>query len=201
MAIVITGCIGSGKSRLMSALATKFPDYKFCNMDNVVKQLYADPSIRQYQINNFMSTDKRTISDIAFKNPAVLSNLERFMMPYIRKEAYEWFKEPKVIIEFPMYFEMLHALPDIQDKREETLVVTVASTDETRKARVLARDGITEEKFNRIEDRQWLQLKKMVMADGVVWNHDGSTDKQIIGQFNDILEKWNDDKRHSSRIV
>lgn len=148
MKIAITGGIGTGKSTFIKALELYLPHYTFHSVDQGVHQLYAHhPNVQQDLYNLFGTTDRSSISNIAFANKALLTQLEDLLEPYLSEMIEGWLLEDDVVVEFPLLFEKQYE--DYFD-----VIIAIVADDDVRIKRVQERNGFTVEKIESIMRQQ-----------------------------------------------
>ena len=155
MKIAITGNIGSGKSTVVKLLRTYLKNFKFFDIDEIVHDLYEeDETYQAVLLQMFGTVDRKSISDMVFDDPELRSQLEDATKFSIQKHIVKMHAQPFIVVEFPLLFEMRCAA-------DYDLVICCYVDDDIQKARVMSRDGITEEKFNKIRSAQLsTELKK-----------------------------------------
>lgn len=109
--------------------------------------------------------DRQMLGGIVFADKAALKRLEAIVHPLIG-EAQALFlaryrRKPLAVVDQPLLFEMGGA-----DKVD--LVVVVSAPPEVQRARVLARPGVTEAKFEAILKQQMPDAEKRARADIVI---------------------------------
>ena len=65
MKIVVTGTIGSGKSTLCAALATRLPGFSVVSVDDIVRSIYDDADFLTHLSNDFGVVSRKEASDQA----------------------------------------------------------------------------------------------------------------------------------------
>ncbi len=116
--------------------------------------------------------DRAKLGALIFANPDMKKTLEAIMHPMVAEERIAFFKEAEkakadmVVLDVPLLFETSG------DKACHRIVV-VSAPAEIQKQRVLARDGMTEDKFNNILQRQVPDAEKRAKADYVIETHKG----------------------------
>lgn len=162
MRIAVTGNIGCGKSTVCALLARSLPGYEFCSVDDAVRGLYGDAGYRAELVRRFGTCERKALSDLVFKTPALRQELEQLATDYVRPVLLGWLERPRVVVEFPLLFEM-GGWPVKFDH-----VLGLHCREATQRARVLARDGITVEKFERIRAAQQSTELKSLLADDAI---------------------------------
>ena len=98
---------------------------------------------------------------------------EKFLELVNRKER------SSLIIEFPMYFEMLERSNAMKLARSKVKVIAVVCDEETRMRRVKNRDGFDEQKIKTIVESQVNQSFKIENADYVIDTTDGHCETHV----------------------
>lgn len=170
----ITGGIGSGKStvcRIFQLLGV--PVFE---ADAVAKNLYnSNPEIKSGLIRLFGKDiyttndqlDRKKLASIIFTNEIHLAQVNELVHPVVRKEFKSWLKlyknAPYIIHEAAILFESgFYKLMDY------TLLVT--APEKQRVARVVARDGVSEQMVRERMQKQWSEEKKQLLASKILVN-------------------------------
>ena len=168
--LAITGSIGMGKTTV-AAMFEKAGVPVF-DADAVVRDLQAnDPQLIAAIGERFAGTvfagklDRDELSRQVLGYPEELQALEAIVHPAVQR-AREHFIErhrdaPALLFDIPLLFET--GGDQAFDK-----VIVVSAPKEVQRERVLARPGMTEEKFARILDRQMADEEKRARADFIV---------------------------------
>lgn len=172
--IGLTGSIGMGKSRAASML--KLMGIPVHDSDKAVHAalqptggafndvIAAFPSVLDKKTNRI---DRKKLGDIVFNDPAVLKKLENILHPAAKKSQADFIQsmarkgKRAVVLEIPLLFETG------AEKRVDA-VLCVSAPPAIQRRRVLARKGMTEEKFKSILAKQMPDAKKRAMSDYVV---------------------------------
>jgi len=168
--IALTGSIGMGKSTV--AKMFERAGVPVFDADAVVRSLQAPGGALVEPIGAlFPGTVERGVLDreklarIVLDDPGKLAELEALVHPAVRSARDAFIAEnrdaPALLFEIPLLFETggeVHA-----DK-----IVVVSAPAEVQRARVLARAGMTDEKFQSILERQLPDAEKRARADFVV---------------------------------
>jgi dephospho-CoA kinase len=168
--IGLTGSIGMGKSTVAAMLR-----------DAGVPVFDADAEVRALQGPGgaalpaieaaFPGTtgpdglDREAVGQAVFGDPAALGRLEAIMHPMVRHAQARFMAEnaqaPVVAVDVPLLFEK-------GGWRSVDATMVVSAPPEAQRARVLARPGMTAEKFERIVAAQMPDAEKRARADFVV---------------------------------
>jgi dephospho-CoA kinase len=168
--LALTGSIGMGKSTV--AAMFERAGVPVFDADAVVRSLQAPGGALVEPIGAlFPGTVERGVLDrdklarIVLDDPGKLAELEALVHPAVRSARDAFIAEnrdaPALLFEIPLLFETggeVHV-----DK-----IVVVSAPAEVQRARVLARVGMTEEKFQSILERQLPDAEKRARADFVV---------------------------------
>jgi len=110
--------------------------------------------------------ERRALAHVVFSDPAARIALEAIVHPFVRAATDAWFESldeatPFAIADIPLLFEV---------KREVGFdaVVVAACDARTQRARLRARDGLSEEEADRRLAAQWPIDEKVRLADYVV---------------------------------
>ncbi|MBL9029537.1 MAG: dephospho-CoA kinase [Caedimonas sp.] len=166
----LTGSIGSGKSetaRIFRRL--RFP---VSEADEIVRELYAASPLLQEALSNIFPFDhvpfsRSRVATLMMANPFLLDELEKVIHPLVKEEQNKRIKEARergnklIVLDVPLLFEA-----GWEKECDGILVVTCRS--EIQKRRVMARAGMTEEKFEILRRRQWSDEKKCAHADFIL---------------------------------
>ena len=166
----LTGSIGMGKSTTAQMFRDEgVPVY---DADKTVHDLYSGEAVALVEeafpgttANN--KVDREKLGKVVLGNPDALRKLEAIVHPLVhaREQAVlnqaELDGSPLVVLDIPLLFETGG------ERRVDTIIVVSAGAEEQRR-RVLAREGMTEEKFEAILARQVPDAKKCERADFVI---------------------------------
>ena len=189
--IGLTGSIGMGKS----TTAQLFRDEGIAVFDSdaIVYELYqgaaVEPIAQSFpQVLENGVINRAKLADIVLKNPQALKQVEEIVHPLVWSERDKFFKENQetganlVVYDIPLLFEKgVDSSVDV--------IVVVSATSETQKARVLARPGMTVEKFEALKSKQMSDLEKRARADFIIDTSLGL--EAARQQVHEILEKLN----------
>lgn len=172
----LTGSIGMGKSTISGMFADA--GVPVWDADAQVHQGYegaGEEEDRLYSaiLNNFPEActkarvDRKIIADIVFRDPPKLRILERLfghylemaMVKFIADMRWREEKVPFVVLDVPLLFESKHFV------RQCDYVAVAYCTAEEQRNRVLARPGMTEERFASILKNQIPSGEKVKNAD------------------------------------
>lgn len=166
----LTGSIGMGKStaaRMFAEAGVPVHD-----SDETVHRLYAGEAAGQIEAR-FPGTvvngvvDRQKLAAAVLGKPEALRDLERIVHPLVRADADEFVARNRqagagiVVLDIPLLFETGG------ESRVDKIVVMTAPAAVQRE-RVLARPGMTEEKFAAILARQVPDAEKRARADFVI---------------------------------
>lgn len=132
--------------------------------------------------------NRETLSQSVISNPAAIKQLEEIVHPLVHQAEQDFLVNAKqsdanmVVLDIPLLFET--AKLDRIDK-----IVVVSAPFEIQSERVLARPGMTEEKFQAILARQMPDAEKRAKADFVVETDKGLDD--AFAQVKAIIEQLN----------
>jgi dephospho-CoA kinase len=189
--IGLTGSIGMGKS----TTAQLFRDEGIAVFDSdaIVHELYqgaaVEPIAQSFpQVLENGVINRAKLADIVLKNPQALKQVEEIVHPLVWSERDKFFKANQetganlVVYDIPLLFEKgVDSSVDV--------IVVVSATSETQKARVLARPGMTVEKFEALKSKQMSDLEKRARADFIIDTSLGL--ESARQQVHEILEKLN----------
>ncbi len=173
--IGVTGSIGSGKTTVCKIYETLgIPVYYADNRGNYLLQ--NNENVKAKVLSAFGEgiygpghiIDRALLAEMVFNSPAKLSTLENIIHPAVFDDFNEWFasqKSPYIVKEAALLFEA-------GTYKELDKIITIAAPLETRIQRVISRSQITREQILSRESRQWLEEKKIEMADFVIYNND-----------------------------
>ena len=168
--LALTGSIGMGKSTV--AAMFREAGIPVFDADAVVRRLQARGGALVKRIEaRFPGTtrngevDRAALSDRVVGNPEELAALEALVHPAVHHERTRFIVEngdaPALLFEIPLLFET--GGDEAFDK-----VIVVSAPADVQRARVLARPGMTEEKFEALLARQVPDAEKRSRADFVI---------------------------------
>jgi len=166
----LTGSIGMGKST--TAAMFREAGVPVHDSDEAVHRIYAGPAAPLIE-RAFPGTvvdgvvDRQLLSEKVIGKPEELRRLESIIHPLVREDADAFLREARdrgeklVLLDIPLLFETDGT------GRVDRIVVVTAPADVQRE-RVLARPGMTEEKFEAILARQVPDAEKRHQADFII---------------------------------
>jgi dephospho-CoA kinase len=166
----LTGSIGMGKSTVATMFAEQ--GVPVFDADAAVRRMQGPDGILLSAIESEFpgTTDTKGVRREAlgaqvFGNPDALARLEAIVHPAVGRERKLFLLEhagaPLVVFDIPLLFEKGHA-------EQVDLVVVVSASSEVQRARVLARPGMTPDKFAQILELQLPDIEKRLRADHVI---------------------------------
>lgn len=191
--IVVTGSIGSGKSRVLEAIKN-FSQVKvdFFSFDEFTRELYLREDVRDFLTVMFGTTDRSKISDMVFAAGRQMGKTETVNI--LREQLNDFFfklveekfielvnrkQNSTLVIEMPLFFEMKEHSTAIQMVRSKVKVIAVVCDEAVRMQRVKLRDGFSEDKIKSIVSSQIPQEVKVEKADYVIDTTDGHCDFRV----------------------
>lgn len=172
--IGITGGIGSGKTTVCRI---------FAEMD--IPVYYADDRAKELMVNNLEvvtklkalfgknaylndgSLNRQHISNIVFSNKEMLEKLNAIVHPAVHEDGIAWQKAQKNV---PYTLKEAALLFEAGSYKALDKMITVFAPKEIRLERVVARDQTTRAAVEARMDKQMDDLKKMHLADYVIFN-------------------------------
>jgi dephospho-CoA kinase len=134
--------------------------------------------------------DRAILSAIVLRDPALLSLLEKKVHAEIRLRRDEFLEQAKVrgaklvVVDVPLLFET-------GADKDVDVTLVVSSTAENQRERVLARPGMTKERFDMIIARQMPDSEKRKRANCVIEN-DGTLD-DLNKKVQNLIQKLKSD--------
>jgi len=168
--LALTGSIGMGKSTVAAMFAEAgIPVF---DADSVVRQLQAPGGRLVPEIERLFpgSTedgviDREKLAAIVLSDPDQLVRLEALMHPAVHHERTRFIlghgDAPALLFDIPLLFET-------HGEENFDYVIVVSAPADLQRARVLARPGMTEAKFQSILERQMPDAEKRAKADFVI---------------------------------
>lgn len=166
----LTGSIGMGKSTTAGLFAAEGVPVN--DADQVVHDLYRSDAVEP--IRQAFPTavvdgvvDRQRLSENLAKNPANFKTLEAIVHPLVRLREKAFLEQQRatgasvVVLDIPLLFET-----NANNRVDKVIVVSCAP--DVQRARVLARPGMTPEKFELILSRQTPDADKRAKADYVI---------------------------------
>jgi dephospho-CoA kinase len=184
--LAITGSIGMGKSTV--AKMFEQAGVPLFDADAVVRDLQAnDPELIAAIGRRFPGTvtmgvlDRDTLARMVLGYPAELEALEAIVHPEVQNARARFLEEnknaPALLFDIPLLFET-------GGEKAFDKVIVVSAPAAIQRQRVLARPGMTEEKFDAILSRQMPDEEKRRRADFVIdTGADLSTTERQVGDI------------------
>lgn len=168
----LTGSIGMGKSTVAAMFADE--GASVWDADAAVHRLYAKGGAAVGPVAEVFphalrdgAVDRDALSRLVLSAPEKLKALEAIVHPLVALDRFRFVEEARasgaalVVLDVPLLFE-------IGAKPFFDAVAVVSAPAETQRARVLARPGMTEEKFAAILDKQVPDAEKRRQADFII---------------------------------
>ena len=185
----LTGSIGTGKSTTAKMFAAQ--GIPVNDADQVVHELYAGEAVPLIEAAFPGTTadgkvDRTLLARQLIDNPEGFKRLEAIVHPLVRQKEVAFLEQerakgtPAVLLDIPLLYET-----GGESRLDKVIVVTCSP--ETQAERVLARPGMTEEKFKSILARQVPDAEKRQRADFIVDTEHGMDAARV--QVRDILTK------------
>ncbi|MDP8993719.1 MAG: dephospho-CoA kinase [Pseudomonadota bacterium] len=170
IALGLTGSIGMGKTTVARMFADE--GVPVFDADAAVHALQGPDGALVEEIEaHFPGTtgangvDRGALAERVLAEPEALRRLERLVHPAVARERQALLQRhagaPLVVLDIPLLFEA-------GGWREVDRIAVVSAPPEVQRARVLARPGMSEEKFERILARQMADQEKRARADFVI---------------------------------
>lgn len=166
----LTGSIGMGKS----TTAHMFRDEGIAvyDADATVHELYEGEAVPLVEAAFPNTTsdgkvDRTKLSEYVIGKPENMKKLEAIIHPLVHQKEQEFLKQAQtrgdvlVVLDIPLLFET-------GGKNRVDKIIVVTAPAEVQRERVMARDGMTEEKFEAILARQVPDSEKRKQADFVI---------------------------------
>lgn len=162
----LTGSIGMGKST--SAGMFRDLGIPVHDADETVHRLYASEAVPLIEAEfpgttNNSGVDRSALAEAVVGKPDRLKALESIVHPLVRKAEEGAIENARnanrriIVLDIPLLFET-------NGQSRCDAVVVVSADAEVQRERVLARPGMTEEKFEGLLARQWPDAKKRAHA-------------------------------------
>ncbi|MBX3534874.1 MAG: dephospho-CoA kinase [Xanthobacteraceae bacterium] len=166
----LTGSVGMGKSTTAQMFVEE--GVPMFDADAAVHQLYAGEAVplieREFPGTTRNGTvDREKLSAHVVGKPQALSKLEKLIHPLVGKLRAQFMADAEksgakaVLLDIPLLFET-------GDPGKFHAVIVVSAPHDIQRARVLARPGMTPEKFEAILKRQLPDSEKRARADFVI---------------------------------
>ncbi len=166
----LTGSIGMGKSTVAQMFVAE--GVAVFDSDQAVHELYSRDGAAVAPVESAFpgvtrdgAIDRAELSRRVVGNEAAMKQLERIVHPMVREAQQRFFRahggEPVVLLDIPLLFETGRG-------GEVDRIVVVSAPPEVQRARVLARPGMSAEKFGAILARQTPDAEKRAHADFVI---------------------------------
>lgn len=168
--IGITGSIGCGKTTLSKqAKSLGFPVW---DIDGWVRSVYRDKDFIRlvnrefFNLDSDKAVDKRALRSLVFNDYQQLKKLEQLIHPFLQRRLRRFINKTArrkglVIIDAALLFEL-------NWNRYCDYVIVADVAYEVQKKRVMARDHISAEEFEKINARQMPNAEKVLKADVVI---------------------------------
>ncbi|SFD60229.1 dephospho-CoA kinase [Lentibacillus persicus] len=192
--IGLTGSIASGKSTV-SLMFDEF-NIPVIDADKISREVVM-PGEKAYEqiVDTFgeevlredKSLDRKKLGAIVFKNEEKRQQLNNIVHPAVRekmlerRDAYTTSGEKSVVLDIPLLFES-----KLKGFVEKTIVVYV--DEDVQLARLMERDGYSEEEAHQRINAQMPVKKKAELADAIIDNN--GTRRDTYQQLESLLREW-----------
>ncbi|MFV2002891.1 MAG: dephospho-CoA kinase [Paracoccaceae bacterium] len=167
--IGLTGSVGMGKTSTAQMFADE--GAQVWDADAAVHRLYAPGGGAVRGISEMYpgaivrgAVSRKALNDWISRDKTALAKIERVVHPLVAADRDEFLRNASaaiVVLDIPLLFESAH------NENFDTIVVVSTSASQQR-ARVLARPGMTDRKFEMIRARQMPDEEKRTRADVVI---------------------------------
>lgn len=194
--IGLTGSIGMGKSTAAAMFAEM--SVPVIDSDEIVHDLLGPNGTAVQEVAALFpdsydrkngAIDRQKLGGIVFSAPEKREELEAIIHPLVQQAQQKFIRDQArlgqkiVVIDIPLLFET-----GAETWLDYTICVTAPAL--VQRQRVLARDNMTEEKFERILDSQMPDVEKRKRADFVVQSGNGMAEtRKELGKIIDSLKK------------
>ncbi|HGJ5875585.1 MAG TPA: dephospho-CoA kinase [Arsenophonus sp.] len=175
--IALTGGIGSGKSTVsdkFASLGVPIIDADIISRQIVMSNTYALNMIKQHFgpsiLNEDGSLNRTRLRKKIFSDPIEKKWLNNLLHPLIQKETQRQLallNSPYVVWVVPLLFE--NNLEHLANR-----ILVVDSTPEEQIARIIKRDGISQQEAKNILSNQVSRARRLQKADDIINNHDNN---------------------------
>lgn len=166
----LTGSIGMGKTTIAKHLASQ--GVPVLESDAIVHALYsgkAAPLIETAFPGTVIdgTVDRTRLSDALSQSPDGFERLEAIVHPLVREAQWDFIRQqqgagaPLCVLDIPLLFET-------DGDRLVDIILLVSAPKQIQAERVLARSGMTLEKFEAIHARQIPDAEKRARADAII---------------------------------
>jgi len=189
----LTGSIGMGKSTTASLFAEhNIPVY---SADTAVHALYEQEDVISQIAALFSNVvkmggkpviDRAALSQHLIKDACAIKKLERIVHPRLRAYEEAFLQQARqenrflVVLDIPLLYET-------GAENRVDYVAVVSAPPDIQRSRVLAREGMSEEKFNMLLARQMPDEEKKKRADFIL--NAGEGIEKTSGQVKELIEK------------
>ena len=133
--------------------------------------------------------DRPTLSRLVVGNDEAIKKLEKIVHPLVGQDRHEFISKAEqeghtfVLLDVPLIFET-------GGEKNFDHIIVVSAPEDVQKKRVLARDDMTEEKFEAILARQLPDAEKRKRADFVIDTN--CSEEETFDQVKALVEKLRD---------
>lgn len=168
--VAITGSIGCGKTTIASIINKL--GYAVFDIDGWVRHLYFQKDFLKTIAENFPETvvdgvfDKRKLRNLVFYNEKELRRLEALIHPFLKNRLKNVIRRHAAVDD--LFFVDAALLYEMGWDKYCDLIILADVDEEIQKQRVMKRDNVSAEHFEKINNLQMSQEKKRTLADVVI---------------------------------
>lgn len=168
--VAITGSIGCGKTTIASIINKL--GYAVFDIDGWVRHLYFQKDFLKTIAENFPETvvdgvfDKRKLRNLVFYNEKELRRLEALIHPFLKNRLKNVIRRHAAVDD--LFFVDAALLYEMGWDKYCDLIILADVDEEIQKQRVMERDNVSAEHFEKINNLQMSQDKKRALADIVI---------------------------------
>lgn len=179
----ITGGIGSGKTTVANMFFKEYGIPVYIADDEAKKLMHGEAIRKEIKAlfgpesyDEEGNLNRKFLADRVFNNKELLEQLNAIVHPRVESHFKEWVLQqtsPYILYEAAILFETGRY-------KELDYTILVTAPEKTRIARVMKRDGVTEEQVKARMKNQWSDNKKKKLSNWIIYNENiAKTARQV----------------------